>query len=151
MPGALERRHVMSRYGVTSAVAIAVMTGSAAAQIVYPGTTSQTTTTTTVPGYVAPAPIYPAPVVVAPVNPPPGYAVSKTERTVQGNGTVIDQTQSYRNGPGGTSTMTTTRTVAPDGSQSTSWREEWTGTQPAAATVTRHPAPTTAQHTPYDV
>ncbi len=135
----------MTRYWLASAVALAVMTGSAAAQIVYPGTTSQTTTTTTVPGYVAPAPIYPAPVVVAPVSPPPGYAVSKTERIVQGNGTVIDQTQSYRNGPGGTSTMTTTRTVAPDGSQSTSWREEWTGTQPADATVTRRTVTTTVQ------
>jgi hypothetical protein len=123
----------MTRYWMASAAALAAMTGGAFAQVVYPGTASQTTTTT-VPLYVAPPPSYPPPVAVAPVYLPPGYTVSRTERIVQGNGTVVDQIQSYRNVPGGTTTRTTTHTVAPDGSQSSSWREDWTGTPPTITT-----------------
>ena len=128
----------MTRYLLAGAVALAMTTGVVFAQGLYPGTTtSQTTTIVPAPALAVPVPVVPGPVLATPFVPVPGgYGTTKTERTVESNGTVIDRTQSYQSGVGGSTVRTTTRTTAPDGSQTSSWREEWTGA-PGGTTVTR--------------
>ena len=101
-------------------------------------TTSQTTTT-------APAPVLsiPVPVQPGPDAPAPGYNTTKTERTIEGNGTVVDRTQSYQSDLAGSAAKTTTQVIGPDGSRSSSWREEWVGTPSTSTTITRQTTTTT--------
>jgi hypothetical protein len=137
----------MTRYLLAGAAALALTTSAAFAPIfaqgLYSGTTtSQTTTTTTTPPQVLAVPVTPQ-VVPTPIAPAPGsYNASKTERTIEGNGAVVDHTQSYQSGAGGTAAKTTTHVTAPDGSQSSSWREEWTGA-PSTTTTTKQTTTTT--------
>ena len=124
----------MTKYLLAGAAALVLTTGVVFAQGLNSGaTTSQTTTTTTLP----------APVLAVPA--PGGYNTTKTERTIEGNGTVVDHTQSYQSGLGGSAAKTTTHVTAPDGSQSNSWREEWTATPQTRTTTTRQTTTTTTQ------
>jgi hypothetical protein len=132
----------MTKYLLAGTAALVLTTGAVFAQGLYSGTTTSQTTTTTLP---APVLAVPAPVAPAPVAPVPGYNTTKTERTIEDNGTVVDHTQSYQSGLGGSAAKTTTHVTAPDGSQSSSWREEWTTAPPTSTTTTKQTTTTTTE------
>jgi hypothetical protein len=130
----------MTKYLLASTAALFMTTGAVFAQGV--GATTSQTTTTTLP---APMLAVPGPLTPGPLAPVPGSNTTKTEHTVEGDGTVVDHTQSYQSGLGGSAAKTTTHVTAPDGSQSNSWREEWTATPQTRTTTTRQTTTTTTQ------
>jgi hypothetical protein len=104
----------MTKYWLASTAALAMMSGVALAQTAPfdSSTTTQSTTTTTV------APLIPG-----------TFSSSKTQQTIDGNGTETDKTQTFKSGSGGTDATSSMQTKAPDGSSVSTFHEE--GKSPA--------------------
>jgi hypothetical protein len=98
----------MTKSWMAGVAALAVMTAPALAQSLSSESETRTQTTTST---VAPAPIG-------------TYDQQKTEKIVDGNGTVIERSQTYSNNGAATVNTTSARRVMPDGTEKTYQHEE---------------------------
>jgi len=110
------------------AVALAMMTGVALAQ----GMSSDTTTSTSSTGTMV------APAVGS-------YTSTKSQKSIDANGVQTDKSQTYTSGANGSKASTTTRTTEPDGSQTSTQRDE-RSVSPAGDTTTNRTTTTTVTH-----
>ena len=118
----------MRKHFLIGAAALSLVSGVAFAQ----GLSSQTTTST-------------ESTIAVPTPPVSSYSSSKTEKTVNPNGVVIDKSESYNQGANGTSASSSTRTVAPDGSQVSATQKEWKSSPTGVETTRKTTTTTTVQ------
>ncbi len=128
----------MTRYLLTGAAALALMTGAAMAQF---ASSSTTTTTQSVAPSVVPLPP------LAPAVPSAGTitSTSHNERTVNENGVVVEKSQSYKNDGLNASSTSHVETRAPDGSEVTTTRKEWSQAPTSVTTSTSRRSVTTTE------
>jgi hypothetical protein len=91
----------MKTYLLAGTAAFVMMTGVAFAQ----STSVQSTTTVTAPAVGT-------------------YSSSETQRSTNGDGTATDKSMSYQSGPTGSKTTSSSRTVSPDGSEQSTYKEK---------------------------
>ena len=117
----------MIRNWLAGAAAFAMMTGVAFAQSSSTDSTtsSQSTTTSSSPA------------------PAGSYSASKTQTTIDDNGTVTDRSQTLKNGIGGSEASSSLRTKTPDGSQASTRDEERTISPSGDTTTTAKTTSTT--------
>ncbi len=112
----------MTKQLLAGAVALALLSGAAAAQ-----TTLETTRTTTV-----------APMVGAPVD---SYTTTKTERTYTPSGATVEREQTYQSGATGTVSSSQSKVVRPDGSSETTTSKQWSNSTTVPSVYPPAPIP----------
>jgi hypothetical protein len=111
---------VMTKYLLASAAALAMMTGVAFAQ----STSTQSTTTVTAPAVGS-------------------YSKSETQSSTDGNGVATDKSTTYQSGPGGMKATSSSKTVAPDGSMQSEYKEKHIDAMQGSSTVSKETTTTT--------
>jgi hypothetical protein len=118
----------MMKYWLVGVSAFTMMTGVALAQGTLSDTTSSTqSTTTTI-----------APQVGA-------YSATKSQKTIDSNGTETDRNQSYSSSAGGSRASSSSRTTGPNGSQTNMQRDERTVSPYGDSTTTNSTSTTTVR------
>jgi len=112
----------MIKYFFVSAAALVMMTGLASAQT----TSSETTTSTVSPAAEG------------------SFRTTKSQMSIDGYGTQTDKSQTYTSGATGTNASSTTRVTAPDGSQSSTQRDE-KSVSPSGDTTIMHSTTTSTK------
>ena len=117
----------------SGAAALAMMTGVALAQGVSSDTTTSTQSTTTT--------------TVIPAAPATStYNSSKWQKSTDSNGVQTDKSQSYSSGANGSKATSTIRTTEPDGSQTSTQRDERTISPSGDTTTNKSTTTTTITH-----
>jgi hypothetical protein len=114
----------MTKYWLAGAAAFALTTGAALAQSTLSDSSTTVTTTT------------PAPVVNT-------YNTTKSQKTVDANGTEIDKSQTYSSGAAGTHATANSQTTSPDGTAVSTTHQERTVAPLGDSTTTTNQSTTT--------
>jgi hypothetical protein len=116
----------MMKYWFAGVATFALMTGAALAQSSSSDTTTSTQSTT-------------VPAVGS-------YSSTKSQKTIDSNGTETDKSRSYTSGADGTKASSSSLTTTPDGSKLSTSHEERTAGPPTDITTTNRSTTTTTDH-----